>query len=137
MPSTTTMTRRRAMTGGLLFAAAGLTACAGATPSPCPAQPVYPGQYNDFLIEDARKRLVEIGLTPTRIVVEPRRATRRRPLLGMPGEFEEDDRVVGYLVWADVAECPNGKVVLRYDNSCFVRSIYTRYDCSVEGLPAG
>ena len=45
--------------------------------------------------------------------------------------------MVGYLVWADVAQCPQGKVVLRYNSSCSLRGAYTRYGCVVEGLPSG
>jgi hypothetical protein len=121
----------------VLGAALAVVGCANATPSSCPGREIYDGQNDDLLLADARERLAALGLTPTKLFVETRRQNRRRPILGRPGEYEDDDYVVGYLVWADTAECPDGKVVLRYDSSCFLRDIYTRYGCQVEGLPQG
>lgn len=122
-----------------LALAGALAACAGAgvTPAPCPGPEIWDGQFDEVIRGEASRTLAEWGLTPQRLAIDTQRRQIRRPLLGQPGEFEEDDRVVGYLVWADVAQCPQGSVVLRYDSSCFLRGAYTRYGCVVEGLPSG
>lgn len=136
-----TASRRGAVFRGLapLAMAGTLAACAGAgfTPAPCPGPEIWDGQFDDVIRQDATRTLAEWGLTPQRLIIDTQRRQIRRPLLGHPGEFEEDDRVVGYLVWADVAQCPQGKVVLRYNSSCSLRGAYTRYGCVVEGLPSG
>lgn len=44
----------------------------------------------------------------------------------------EDDSPDGFIVWADTAQCPNGKVVVSVDTTGAIQQIYTRYNCPVE-----
>ncbi|MEQ8964837.1 MAG: hypothetical protein RID91_03335 [Azospirillaceae bacterium] len=73
--------------------------------------------------EVARTAAVEAGLTPTRVVVnkdEVETANGR-------------ERLQGYVAWLDVAECTEGKVIIRLAPTLYVRNITGVYGCTVPG----
>jgi len=114
MPALARAVRRTRPPGALaaLAAAGALAACAADPP------PQGTGGSPEAV---ARSAASQVGLTPQRVTVQR-------------DEVEAGDgreRTLGYLVWMDVAECDEGKVIVRLNRVLYVRNITGVYGCSV------
>ncbi|MEQ8967139.1 MAG: hypothetical protein RID91_15075 [Azospirillaceae bacterium] len=132
-------TGRRAVVAMALSATLLIGACAPLTQSRPPACDPFtarPHLEKDKADAIARGLLAERGLTVTRMVTtaDIRRGDDRP--FAIPPLGQDDDVLLGYASWADVAQCPQGRVVVDFAPSCRVKQVYTVYGCEIDGLPA-
>lgn len=49
---------------------------------------------------------------------------------------ERERRLQGYSAWLKIAECQKGNLVVKSDRFAVPNQVYTRFGCSIEGVPS-
>lgn len=107
----------------LILAAGGIALDA----APAHAQAAYFARPEDCL-PVVHQQIDRLGLKDVRGIDLSRR-------LSPGGGFHGDDtRIVGFDAWVRLERC-QGAVVVDMTPECWVRQVYTRYHCNIDGLP--
>lgn len=101
----------------------------------CYRNPFDPSENHPLVSDIATKTLADHGVEVTDLLVtnKTRQSPNRRGRILLP---HEDSLIIGYDVWAHVAQCEEGQVLVQFGKTCQIQQMYTRYGCDIPGIPS-
>lgn len=88
------------------------------------------GRYPAELIEERSRAIAgDLGVTVQSVYVQPIATRQQRD--------DNSDRLSdGYVAWLKIAECDQGHLVVKSDDFAVPTQAFTRFGCTLEGLPS-